>query len=224
MAVKRIRSRVWETSTTTGTGTLSLAGAASGHRAFSAVASNNDTVPYYIVNRTTPTEWEFGVGTWTTGNNLARTKVYESSNSDAAVNFGAGTKDVFVGVGPRLEEALFIVAISDETTALTTGTAKVTFYAPYDFTLTDIIAGLSAQSTSGNPAFNVKKAGTTIFATTLTIDANEDTSLTAATAFNFTASAASIAFAKGDKITIDIDTAGTGAKGAKIYFMGCKGQ
>lgn len=224
MAVKRIRSRVWETATTTGTGTFALLGAASGHRAVSAVAANNDTVPYYAVNRAVPSEFEFGVGTWTTGNNLARTKVYESSNADALVNFSAGTKDIFIGVGPRLEECLFAVAISDETTALTTGVAKVTFYAPFDFTLTDILAGLSAQSTSGLPAFNVKKNGTTIFATTLTIDANEDTSLTAATAYNFTASAASVAFAKGDKITIDIDTAGTGAKGAKLYFMGCKGQ
>lgn len=219
---RKTGSRVWETWTGTGTGSLSLAGAVSGYRAYSAVAANNDTAYYYIVNRSTPSEYEFGIGTWTTGNNLARTKVIESSNANAAVSFGAGTKDVFLEQGPETEEALFIVAISDEATALTTGTAKITFHAPFDFTLTDIIAGLSAQSTSGLPAFNVKKGGTTIFSTTLTIDANEDTSITAATAYVFTTNPTK--FAKGDKITIDIDTAGTGAKGAKLYFMGWKGQ
>jgi hypothetical protein len=219
---RKVGSRVWETATTTGTGSFSLAGAVTNYRAFSAICANNDTVRYYIVNRAVPSEFERGIGTWTTGNNLARTKVNESSNANAAVNFSAGTKDVFVAPGAAEEDCLFGVAVSDETTALTTGTAKVTFYAPHDFTLSDIWAGLSAQSTSGLPAFNVKKNGTTIFSTTLTIDANEDTSLTAATSYAFTTSPTK--FAKGDKITIDIDTAGTGAKGAKIYFMGWKDQ
>lgn len=222
MAALKVGSRVWETWTGTGTGSMALAGAVTNFRAFSAIAANNDTVNYYIVNRTTPTEYERGQGVWTTGNNLSRTRVFESSNSNALVSFGAGTKDVFFEASATDEVPLFVVAIGDEATAITTGTAKVTFHAPMDFTLSDIIAGLSAQSTSGNPAFNVKKAGTTIFSTTLTIDANEDTSITAATPYVF--STAPTKFAKGDKITIDIDTAGTGAKGPKIYFMGWPGQ
>lgn len=223
MARKR-GSLVWESWTGTGTGSLSLGGAVSGYRAFSAICANNDTVEYYIRNRAALTEYEYGIGTWTTGNNLARTTILESSNAGAVVNFSVGTKDVFLAPAPRSEETLFVVAISDETTAITTGTAKITFHAPFDFMLEDIIAGLTAVSTSGDPAFDVNKAGASIFATTLTIDANEETSITAATAYNFTGSAARITFAKGDKITIDIDTAGTGAKGAKIYFMGYRGN
>lgn len=222
MTVRKLASRVWETATTTGTGNFTLAGAVTNYRAFSAIAANNDTVPYYITNRAVPSEFERGIGTWQTGGTLVRTKVTESSNANAAVSFSAGTKDVFLAPSPSDEDCLFAVAISDETTALTTGVAKVTFYAPYDFTLSDIFAGLSAQSTSGLPTFDVKKNGTTIFSTTLTIDANEDTSLTAATAYVFTTSPTK--FAKGDKITIDISTAGTGAKGAKLYFLGWKGQ
>jgi len=89
--------RVKETTTTTGTGTLSLAGAVTGFRAFSAVMANNDTTLYAIVHQT-PGEWEVGVGTWTTGNNLARSLI--ASSTGALVNFSAGTKDVFMTLTP----------------------------------------------------------------------------------------------------------------------------
>lgn len=92
-----LADRVKETTTTTGTGTLALAGAASGFRAFSAVLANNDTCLYAIVGGA---EWEVGLGTWTTGNNLARTTVLASSNAGAAVNLSAGTKDVFITYSP----------------------------------------------------------------------------------------------------------------------------
>lgn len=95
-----LADRVKETTTTTGTGTLSLAGAATGFQAFSAVLANNDTTLYAIVGGT---EWEVGLGTWTTGNNLARTTVLESSNADAAVSFSAGTKDVWITYTPKGE-------------------------------------------------------------------------------------------------------------------------
>jgi hypothetical protein len=86
--------RVHETATTTGTGDLSLLGAESGKRAFSAIAANGDIVEYFIQHRTAA-EWEQGVGTWVTGNTLQRTRVIRSSNSNAAVSFSSGTKDVF---------------------------------------------------------------------------------------------------------------------------------
>jgi len=92
---RKTGDRVWETSTTTGTGTFALAGAKTGYRAYSAIVANNDTVPYFAVNGTTG-EWETGIGTWTAGNNLARTVIIASSNAGAAVNFTAGTKDIFV--------------------------------------------------------------------------------------------------------------------------------
>lgn len=93
--------RLWETSTTTGTGNMTLAGAVSGYRAFSDEMVNTDTVYYTIVNQGATTEWESGIGTWNTGGTLSRTTVLESSNSDALVNFSAGTKDVFCELPAR---------------------------------------------------------------------------------------------------------------------------
>lgn len=89
--------RVKETSTTTGTGTISLAGAATGFQTFVAGASTGSEVHYTIAHQTAD-EWEVGVGTVTdaTPDTLSRTTIFSSSNSDSAVNFSAGTKDVFL--------------------------------------------------------------------------------------------------------------------------------
>jgi len=86
--------RVQETSATTGTGTITLAGAVSGFQSFSAVGDGNSTY-YGIVNANG--EWENGIGTYTaSGTTLSRTTVLSSSNSGNLVNFSAGTKNVFV--------------------------------------------------------------------------------------------------------------------------------
>ena len=88
--------RVKETSTTTGTGTLNLSGAVSGFQTFVSGVGDGNTTYYAIVNRD-EAEWETGIGTVTdaTTDTLARTTVIASSNSDSAVDFSAGTKDVF---------------------------------------------------------------------------------------------------------------------------------
>lgn len=101
----RHASRVRETSTTTGTGTLDLAGAVSGFRTFVAGIGTGKSAYYTIRNRDVPTEWEVGVGIVTDASTdtLSRVTVIRSSNSDALVNFSAGTKDVYVSVG---EESL----------------------------------------------------------------------------------------------------------------------
>lgn len=117
--------------------------------------------------------------------------------------------------GPDLQ--VWEYALSDEATAITTGTAKLTVRAPYKFTLTDIAASLSVVSSSGLPTVNIKKNGATIFSTELTIDASEKTSRTAATSF---VTNAQIMFAVDDEITFDIDVAGTGAKGLKVKLYG----
>ena len=110
----------------------------------------------------------------------------------------------------------FIIAISDETTAITTGTAKVTFYAPYAFTITAVRADVNTVSSSGIPTFDINEEGATIMTTNkLTIDASETRSSTAATAAGLT----DTAIADNAAITIDIDVAGTGAKGAKITII-----
>ena len=86
-----IADRVRETSTTTGTGTLTLDGAVSGFQTFSTAIGNTNTCYYTIVNGS---EWEVGLGTVAAGT-LARTTVLKSSNAGSAVNFSAGSKDVF---------------------------------------------------------------------------------------------------------------------------------
>lgn len=87
--------RVKETTTTTGTGTVSLGGAATGFQTFVAGIGNANTCHYCIA---AGSEWEVGLGTVTdsTPDTLSRTTVYASSNANALVSFSAGTKDVFV--------------------------------------------------------------------------------------------------------------------------------
>lgn len=96
MALK-IADRVRETTTTTGTGTINLGGAVTNFETFAANLSNSDTTYYAIVDNTNG-DFEVGLGTFSTGspNTLARTTPISSSNSNSAVNFGSGTKDVFI--------------------------------------------------------------------------------------------------------------------------------
>src|SRR6056300_1622198 len=89
-----VNDRVKETSTTTGTGTFTLDGAVAGFETFSSAIGNTNTTYYAIQNQDVPTEFEVGLGTVGAGT-LARTTIISSSNSDAAVDFSAGTKDVF---------------------------------------------------------------------------------------------------------------------------------
>lgn len=87
-----VKDRVKETTTTTGTGTITLSGAANGFQSFSVIGNGNTTY-YAIVG---PTEWEVGIGTYTaSGTTLSRDTILESSNGGTAVNFSAGPKDVF---------------------------------------------------------------------------------------------------------------------------------
>ena len=112
-----------------------------------------------------------------------------------------------------------IVAVSDETTVLTTGTEKITFRAPIAFTLTKVKASLNIASIAGGTIFtiNVKKNGTTIFSTKPTIDAGETTTETAVTPSVLSTTS----FADDDIITIDIDSINGGsATGLKVTFIG----
>jgi hypothetical protein len=89
-----VADRVKEVTTTTGTGTYTLGGAVDGFQAFSAVTVDTDTVYYAI---TDDTDWEVGIGTiGGTQTTLARTTILSSSNSGSAVNWGAGTKNIFL--------------------------------------------------------------------------------------------------------------------------------
>jgi len=110
-------------------------------------------------------------------------------------------------------------ALSDETTAITTGTAKLTVRAPYAFTLTSVTASLTTSSSSGIPTVDINLTGTgTVLSTKLTIDASETTSTTAAAAAVISVSAIT---ADGE-LTFDIDVAGTGAAGLKVWLHGTR--
>jgi hypothetical protein len=90
-----LNDRVKETTTTTGTGALTFAGAVSGFETFSAGIGNSNTT-YYAVAHQSANEWEVGLGTLAADSStITRTTVFSSSNSDSAVDFAAGTKDIF---------------------------------------------------------------------------------------------------------------------------------
>lgn len=92
-----IADRVKETTTTTGTGTVTLLGASSGFQSFAVVGNTNTT--YYCISGQTGNEWEVGIGTYTSsGTTLARTTVLSNSSGTqpSALSFSAGIKDVFV--------------------------------------------------------------------------------------------------------------------------------
>ena len=88
-----ISDRVKETTTTTGTGTLTLGGAVTGFETFTANLSDGDTTYYACTDNT---DFEVGLGTFTaSGTTLARTTILASSNSGSAVNWAAGTRTIF---------------------------------------------------------------------------------------------------------------------------------
>lgn len=92
-----LADRVKETTTTAGTGTVTLDGAATGFQSFAVIGNGNTT--YYTIAGQTSSEWEVGVGTYTSsGTLLARTTVLSNSagTQPSALSFSAGTKDVFV--------------------------------------------------------------------------------------------------------------------------------
>jgi hypothetical protein len=90
-----LKDRVKSNTTTTGTGTIVLGGAALGYQSFAVIGDANST--YYTIADSTAGDWEVGIGTYYSGNtSMTRDTVLSSSNASALVNFAAGTKDVFV--------------------------------------------------------------------------------------------------------------------------------
>jgi hypothetical protein len=161
-------------------------------------------------------------GRTASANNTLYTENFDANGTVRLRNIGSATPVVNLGADSNgnivtgFTPCDLSFAISDETTAITTGTSKLTLYAPYAFTITNVYASLSTSGSTLS-TFDVNNNNTTIFSTAkLTIDANEFHSKDAATPSVITGST----IAQFDKITIDIDAAGTGAKGAKIYIVG----
>jgi len=111
-----------------------------------------------------------------------------------------------------------VVAASDETTALTAGTAKITFRMPRAVTLTSVRASLTTAQASGSIfTIDINESGTSILSTKLTIDNTEKTSTTAATPPVIS----DANLADDAEMTIDIDQIGNGtAKGLKVMLIG----
>lgn len=161
--------------------------------------------------------WDDSAGavTWLTlGTNLSIT----GTTLDASGGAGSVTS-VNGDTGAAIVTAPIIIACSDETTALTTGTAKVTFRMPYAMTLTEVPrASLTTAQGSGSIfTVDINEGGTSILSTKLTIDNTEKTSTTAATPAVLSDSA----LANDAEITIDIDQIGNGtAAGLKVTLIG----
>jgi len=116
------------------------------------------------------------------------------------------------------EDDAIIVAMSDETTDLTAG-VKVTMPMLYPFTLKQVQIGIGTVSSGGAVTCNLKKNGATVFtAAKPTIDVGQKTSVTAGTPSVLLVNPTQIAV--GDVLSLEIDAAGTGAKGLKMALLG----
>jgi len=116
----------------------------------------------------------------------------------------------------KLTKKEYAIALSDTTTAITTGVLIDSFRIPLNFTLTEVRASLITASSSGIPTIDINEGGVSILSTKLTIDANEKTSKTASIA----AVISDNTLADDAEISFDIDIAGTDAAGLKVTLIG----
>ena len=126
-------------------------------------------------------------------------------------------------VAPAAKTEAIGIACGDETTVLSVADGVTEFQLPYGFELTSVRATLTtAGTTSGVTTIDIEDDGTSIFATLLTIDATAKTSTSAATAFDFTASASSLTLGDGSvmKINVDVLSGGATEAGLKIWLIG----
>ena len=164
--------RIKETSTSTGTGNIALAGAVSGFRSFSSVFANADTF-YYTIASQTNGEWEVGLGTWNTGNTISRS-VIASSNANALVNFSSGGLNVWVD----------LPAAALPTSSGVTGSGQMVLATSPTLSGTVVVDNLQ---TSGSSGVAIKNSGGT---TVATIGPANTTNVTFAGAVNINGSEA----------------------------------
>jgi hypothetical protein len=144
-----LKDRVKETTTTTGTGTVTLAGAAAGFQSFVVIGDGNQT--FYAIVDAASGAWEVGVGTYTaSGTTLSRTTVVSSSNAGSLVDFGAGSKDVFVTY--PASRSVYLDAAGSAVTTLDIGTLGTS---TANISTANITAGtVSTTPTSANDLVN----------------------------------------------------------------------
>ena len=143
----------------------------------------------------------------------------EAAANNTVLSKGAGTgvAEIDGALSWAFPLESFVVALSDETTALTIGT-KITFRMPYAFELTGVRASVTTAPTGSVLTVDIEEGGSTILSTLLTIDVSEKTSTTAATPAVISDSA----LADDSEITMNIDTIGSGVAGAglKVTLIG----
>ena len=168
-----LNDRVKETTTSTGTGTINLAGAETGFETFVAGVGNSNTC-YYCIAHQSANEFEVGLGTVTdaTPDTLARTTIISSSNSDSAVNFSAGTKDVFCTLPASksvFEDSSNNVALAG-TVTIDTGTNGVpTIELKHSNASADnfrIMGGQTGVSNAGLSIYDIDQGATRIYVDT----------------------------------------------------------
>lgn len=211
-----VADRVLETTTTTGTGALALAGAVTGFRDFDSVCANNDTCYYalWAINGSgNPTgDWETGLGTFTDTDTLTRSSVHASSNSNNAVNLAAGTKYVMLSATAEQFAKFTGAGLTDP------NADRILFW-------DDSAAAVQHLSVAGNVAIS----GTTLTASESLVIAcsDESTALAAGTgkitfrmpyAFTVTAVRASLTTAQtsGNIFTVYINESGTTILSTKL--------
>lgn len=135
------------------------------------------------------------------------------------LNDGGASKALAALQVPKMPQMLvaFILACSDESTAITATGEKASFRMPYAFTVTEVRAALTSACSTGTLTVDINESGTTILSTKLTVDATELTSTTAAAA----AVLSDTALADDAEITIDVDNVGDStATGLKVSIIG----
>ena len=154
-----------------------------------------------------------------TGVDAGSDKIVFWDDSASELTYLATVGPTFDGTTLRWPVEL-VIACSDESTNLTTGTAKVTFRAPYAFTLTAVRASVNTAPTGSTLIVDINEGGTSVISTKLSIDASEKTSTTAASAAVISDSA----IADDAEITIDIDQIGStiAGKGLKVVLIGTR--
>jgi hypothetical protein len=194
-----LKDRVKENSSSSGTGNITLGGAFPGYQTFNAVVATGSTVYYTIHNLTAgfDTEWEVGVGTFTSPATLARNTVLSSSNSGSAVNFTAGAAGLEVFITQPAGEAVYINQATNKVEAFGNGANTISF--------TNVTADLFTGNASAISAINASNisSGTIANARTTAASANGASTIVARDASgNFTVNAVTTTSISGNGISL----------------------
>jgi len=149
-----LKDRVKESSASSGTGSLTLGGAFPGYQTFNAAVATGSTVYYTIHNLTagSDTEWEVGVGTFTSPATLSRDTVFSSSTGSSKVNFTSGVSGLEVFITQPAEQALYTNQATGKVEVFGNGTNTVTFTSINTTNLTANTVTLTAGTISTNAA------------------------------------------------------------------------